>query len=131
MQPKLLIRDGHGQIWMNDVKCLGSERKLQNCIYNDDRSHCRHSEDVGIHCFINCSTEDHENEGIVLVKINVRSNSSMTVILIYFLYIQLSYSLMCCTNLTIRLPITKKIYFFLHFEIVCCSANHLYLEIVY
>ncbi|VDI27796.1 Hypothetical predicted protein, partial [Mytilus galloprovincialis] len=62
MQPKLLIRDGHGQIWMNDVKCLGSERKLQNCIYNDDRSHCRHYEDVGIHCFINCSTEDHENE---------------------------------------------------------------------
>ncbi|CAC5424574.1 DMBT1 [Mytilus coruscus] len=58
MQPKLLIRDGHGPIWLNDVKCSGSERRLLNCIYNEDTSHCRHSEDVGIHCFLNCSTED-------------------------------------------------------------------------
>lgn len=70
MQPRSLIRDGVGPIWLNDVKCSGSESKLLNCNFNTDTSKCRHYHDVGIHCFLNCSTED---AGIHLVKSNVHT----------------------------------------------------------
>ncbi|XP_063406062.1 deleted in malignant brain tumors 1 protein-like [Mytilus trossulus] len=61
MIPAIRVNDGQGTIWLNDVNCSGSERKLLNCTYTTDTSNCRHSEDVGIHCFLICSTEDEGN----------------------------------------------------------------------
>ncbi|VDI23188.1 Hypothetical predicted protein, partial [Mytilus galloprovincialis] len=58
MHPASLVTDGKGAIWLNEVHCSGSESKLLNCAYNDDSTNCRHNEDVGIHCFLSCSTED-------------------------------------------------------------------------
>ncbi|VDI37093.1 Hypothetical predicted protein [Mytilus galloprovincialis] len=52
------ISDGHGAIWLTDLNCTGSERKLLHCAYNADSTRCRHYEDVGIHCFLSCSTEE-------------------------------------------------------------------------
>ncbi|XP_071141936.1 neurotrypsin-like [Mytilus edulis] len=62
MIPAVRINDGQGTIWLNDVNCFGSESELLNCTYTIDTSNCHHSEDVGIHCFLICSTED---EGII------------------------------------------------------------------
>ncbi|CAC5364714.1 unnamed protein product [Mytilus coruscus] len=67
MQPANLIWNGHGAVWLNDVNCSGSENKLLDCNFNNVTIQCVHHDDVGIHCFLNCSTED---EGMK-VKTNV------------------------------------------------------------
>ncbi|XP_071141934.1 CD5 antigen-like [Mytilus edulis] len=54
--PSNKVNDGIGTIWFNNVNCSGSENHLLNCTYNHDISPCRHYHDVGIHCFLNCST---------------------------------------------------------------------------
>ncbi|CAC5424588.1 unnamed protein product [Mytilus coruscus] len=71
MIPAVRVNDGQGNIWLNDVSCSGSESKLLNCTYTTDTSLCRHSEDVGIHGFLICLSED---EGIILFKTNVQNN---------------------------------------------------------
>ncbi|CAG2232256.1 unnamed protein product [Mytilus edulis] len=58
MHPADIIPKGNGAIWLNDVQCSGSERVLLNCTYNNDLLHCSHYKDVGVHCFLSCSTED-------------------------------------------------------------------------
>ncbi|CAC5402549.1 unnamed protein product [Mytilus coruscus] len=60
VMPAFLVNDGQGTIWLKDVNCSGSENKLVNCIFNIDTFYSYHSQDIGIHCFLNCSTE---NEG--------------------------------------------------------------------
>ncbi|XP_063406017.1 neurotrypsin-like [Mytilus trossulus] len=66
------VQDGQGTIWLTDVACSGSESQLVNCTYNVHTAQCEHYKDVGIHCFLNCSSEDEgalrimgfiENEG--------------------------------------------------------------------
>ena len=67
MQPTNLIHHGKGAIWLNDVNCSGSESKLLDCNSNNVTFQCEHYwHDVGVHCFLSCSTED---EGM-----KVRSN---------------------------------------------------------
>ncbi|CAG2219115.1 PRSS12 [Mytilus edulis] len=58
MQPAHMIDDGIGAIWLNEVNCTGAESTLLQCAYNADSLHCSHHEDVGIHCFLSCSTKD-------------------------------------------------------------------------
>lgn len=69
MQPATRIRSGQGAIWLNDVNCSGSESKLLDCHFNNVTYQCYHWHDIGVHCFINCTTED---EGMI-VKTNVLS----------------------------------------------------------
>ncbi|CAC5380044.1 unnamed protein product [Mytilus coruscus] len=61
MIPSNYVDDGQGTIWLDDIHCSGSENKLINCTYSIDTSHCSHWYDVGIDCFLNCSTENEVN----------------------------------------------------------------------
>ena len=43
--------DGAGQIWLDEVGCLGSESRLIDCPANPLGQHdCDHSEDAGLRC---------------------------------------------------------------------------------
>ena len=42
---------GTGQIWLDDVTCLGTETRLSHCRVSDWGIHnCAHYEDVGVRC---------------------------------------------------------------------------------
>ena len=43
------FRGGSGPIYLDDVNCLGTERRLIDCPYNRDHN-CGHHEDVGVTC---------------------------------------------------------------------------------
>ena len=46
---------GTGRIWLDDVRCTGSELHLFDCPSAPKGSHsCHHGEDVGISCGNNC-----------------------------------------------------------------------------
>uniref|UniRef100_A0A673CAN8 SRCR domain-containing protein n=1 Tax=Sphaeramia orbicularis TaxID=375764 RepID=A0A673CAN8_9TELE len=43
--------EGIGQIWLDDVSCLGNESSLTDCQHEGFRNHdCDHNEDVGVAC---------------------------------------------------------------------------------
>ena len=46
---------GSGQIWLDDVRCSGSESSLANCSHLPFGSHnCNHGEDAGVVCEGEC-----------------------------------------------------------------------------
>ena len=43
--------DGTGQIWLDNVQCIGNETTLASCNHPAFGSHnCIHSEDAGVRC---------------------------------------------------------------------------------
>jgi hypothetical protein len=45
------VPDGSGKIWLDEVKCNGSELNLTKCAHNEWGSHnCGHGEDAGVQC---------------------------------------------------------------------------------
>jgi hypothetical protein len=54
------VPDGTGQIWLDDVRCTGSEQSLTNCSHSGWGTHnCVHNEDAGVECLtgiIKCCT---------------------------------------------------------------------------
>ena len=45
------VPDGTGQIWLDDVECIGTEISLFNCTAMPIGVHnCRHFEDIGVNC---------------------------------------------------------------------------------
>ena len=48
------IPDGTGQIWLDNVNCVGNETRLIDCPANPLGSHdCGHFEDAGVRCTAN------------------------------------------------------------------------------
>ena len=44
---------GSGQIWLNNVRCVGNETGLEQCLHNgfgDIAWYCDHNYDVGVEC---------------------------------------------------------------------------------
>ena len=43
---------GSGPVWLNQVGCLGTERKLSHCIHNGagNVGGCSHTQDAGVNC---------------------------------------------------------------------------------
>lgn len=42
---------GSGSIWLDDVKCLGSEESLTQCSHHEVGTHdCNHGKDAGVVC---------------------------------------------------------------------------------
>lgn len=50
--PASMVDDGTGiQIWLDNLRCVGTERRLVDCPHNGFGSHnCNHGEDVGVIC---------------------------------------------------------------------------------
>ena len=45
------VPDGTGQIWLDDVQCLGTEARLIDCSANPiGIENCAHTEDAGVNC---------------------------------------------------------------------------------
>ena len=44
---------GSGQIWIDDVNCVGTELTIANCSHNGWGSHnCDHEEDASVNCTV-------------------------------------------------------------------------------
>jgi hypothetical protein len=45
------VPDGTGQIWLDDVRCTGSEQNLTSCSHDGwGNENCDHGEDAGVEC---------------------------------------------------------------------------------
>ena len=46
------VPDGSGNIWLDNLRCSGTETHILNCPSNTIGDHnCAHSEDVGVSCY--------------------------------------------------------------------------------
>ena len=49
--PKAFYGQGSGQIWLDDVNCVGTEKTITSCSHNGLGSHnCSHTEDASVNC---------------------------------------------------------------------------------
>ena len=49
--PNAFYGQGSGQIWLDDVNCVGTEESIADCSHSDWGSHsCNHSEDASVKC---------------------------------------------------------------------------------
>ena len=56
--PKAYFGEGTGQIWMNQVDCVGNEPSLLSCRHNTSRDRsCSHKQDAGVRCKLSLRSE--------------------------------------------------------------------------
>ena len=49
--------DGTGQIWLDEVNCVGTETRLIDCLANPLGTHnCVHADDAGVRCIAQAAT---------------------------------------------------------------------------
>ena len=45
------VASGTGDIWLDDVQCVGNETSIELCHHNGFGNHnCRHYDDAGVEC---------------------------------------------------------------------------------
>ena len=48
---KAYYGEGNGQIWLDDIKCAGTEERLRNCSHRGwGIGNCNHGEDASVNC---------------------------------------------------------------------------------
>lgn len=56
--------NGIGAIWLDDVRCIGTEANLNSCGHPEFGAHnCVHSEDAGVNCQGQCYEVDLGEHG--------------------------------------------------------------------
>ncbi|PIK35778.1 hypothetical protein BSL78_27398 [Apostichopus japonicus] len=68
--PRSAIEHGSGTTWLQQLKCIGSERRIDECSHGGWKSHfCNHSKNVGVICDISVRLVGRRssNEGTVEV----------------------------------------------------------------
>ena len=50
--------EGSGQVYLDNVNCLGNESRLTDCTYTSGSS-CPHSQDAGVQCRAECKSDDN------------------------------------------------------------------------
>ena len=45
---------GAGNIFLDNVACVGTERNLSSCVANTDTSDCSHANDASVRCQVDC-----------------------------------------------------------------------------
>jgi len=54
---------GSGQIWLDDVQCVGNETSIADCQHNGWSNHnCTHSDDVSVSCSAGIVTHSSQFE---------------------------------------------------------------------
>ena len=50
---KAFYGQGSGQIWLDNLNCVGTELTIENCAHNGWGNHnCFHDEDAGVQCAV-------------------------------------------------------------------------------
>ncbi|XP_033754728.1 deleted in malignant brain tumors 1 protein-like [Pecten maximus] len=71
---------GSGMVWMNYIRCSGTETTLYECGYNGWGSNCNHQYDVGVFCFNNT---DGSEVAVRLMEVDGYHNRSGRVEVFY------------------------------------------------
>ena len=73
---KAYFGQGRGNIWLDNLKCNGSERKLSSCHHNGWGIHnCIHDEDAGVSCGKEWRTSNGIFKEVLVVKENHSSKT--------------------------------------------------------
>ncbi|XP_050533340.1 uncharacterized protein LOC126901133 [Daktulosphaira vitifoliae] len=66
---------GKGQIWLDQLRCIGNETSLEHCIHAKWGQHnCKHDEDVSVICHLD---RKQKNDTVILPKYEIITNKKL------------------------------------------------------